>query len=192
MVSGVGHEIDTSLCDLAADVRASTPSNAAEIVFPDSRELQGRVNLMRSALTRAETAEIRKAELKLTGLRQRLSALSPEKRIALLESRRELLKLQLYGAMGTRLENAAKVSADARTALKLAMSGRVKDAEHNAARLRERLAAVSPLAVLNRGYALVYDGEEKLLTRAEEAKTRKEMTLQFADGRVAVTGKGTV
>ena len=192
VVSGVGHEIDTSLCDLAADVRASTPSNAAEIVFPDSRELQGRVNLMRSALTRAETAEIRKAELKLTGLRQRLSALSPEKRIALLESRRELLKLQLCGAIGTRLENAAKGTADARNALKLAVSGRMKDAEHTAARLRERLTAVSPLAVLNRGYALVYDQEEKILTRAEEAKTRKEMTLQFADGRVAVTGKGTV
>ena len=161
-------------------------------VFPDSRELHSRVNLMRSVLVRAGSAELRKAELQVSGIRQRLAALSPEKRIALLESRRELLKLQLYGAMGTRLENAAKVSADARTALKLAMSGRVKDAEHNAARLRERLAAVSPLAVLNRGYALVYDSEEKLLTRAEEAKTRKEMTLQFADGRVAVTGKGTV
>ena len=158
VVSGVGHEIDTSLCDLAADVRASTPSNAAEIVFPDSR----------------------------------VSALSPEKRIALLESRRELLKLQLCGAIGTRLENAAKGTADARNALKLAVSGRMKDAEHTAARLRERLTAVSPLAVLNRGYALVYDQEEKILTRAEEAKTRKEMTLQFADGRVAVTGKGTV
>ena len=191
VVSGVGHEIDTSLCDLAADVRASTPSNAAEIVFPDSRELQGRVNLMRSALTRAETTEIRKAELKLTGLRQRLSALSPEKRIALLESRRELLKLQLCGAIGTRLENAAKGTADARNALKLAVSGRMKDAEHTAARLRERLTAVSPLAVLNRGYALVYDQEEKILTRAEAATTRKEMTLQFADGRVAVTRKGT-
>ena len=64
--------------------------------------------------------------------------------------------------------------------------------DRTAALLRERLTAVSPLAVLNRGYALVYDQEEKILTRAEEAKTRKEMTLQFADGRVAVTGKGTV
>ena len=94
--------------------------------------------------------------------------------------------------MGTRLENASKASLDARAALKLAVNGRMKDVEHTAARLRERLAAVSPLAVLNRGYALVYDSEEKMLTRAEEAKTRKEMTLQFADGRVAVTGKGTV
>lgn len=192
VVSGVGHEIDTSLCDLAADVRASTPSNAAEIVFPDRKELRGRVNQIRFALSRAASEQLRRAELKLSAARQRLSALSPERRIALLESRRELLKLQLCGTIGSRLESSAKAVADSRNELKQAVSGRMKDAEHLAARLRERLTAVSPLAVLNRGYALVYDGEEKLLTRAEEAKTRKEMTLQFADGRVAVTGKGTV
>lgn len=192
VVSGVGHEIDTSLCDLAADVRASTPSNAAEIVFPDRKELRGRVNQIRFALSRAASEQLRRAELKLSAARQRLSALSPERRIALLESRRELLKLQLCGAIGSRLESSAKAVADSRNELKQAVSGRMKDAEHLAARLRERLTAVSPLAVLNRGYALVYDGEEKLLTRAEEAKTRKDMTLQFADGRVAVTGKGTV
>ena len=192
VVSGVGHEIDTSLCDLAADVRASTPSNAAEIVFPDRKELRGRVNQIRFALSRAASEQVRRAELKLSAARQRLSALSPERRIALLESRRELLKLQLCSAIGSRLESSAKAVADSRNELKQAVSGRMKDAEHLAARLRERLTAVSPLAVLNRGYALVYDGEEKLLTRAEEAKTRKEMTLQFADGRVAVTGKGTV
>ena len=192
VVSGVGHEIDTSLCDLAADVRASTPSNAAEIVFPDRKELRGRVNQIRFALSRAASEQLRRAELKLSAARQRLSALSPERRIALLESRRELLKLQLCGTIGSRLESTAKAVADSRNELKQAVSGRMKDAEHLAARLRERLTAVSPLAVLNRGYALVYDGEEKLLTRAEEAKTRKEMTLQFADGRVAVTGKGTV
>ena len=192
VVSGVGHEIDTSLCDLAADVRASTPSNAAEIVFPDRKELRGRVNQIRFALSRAASEQVRRAELKLSAARQRLSALSPERRIALLESRRELLKLQLCSAIGSRLESSAKAVADSRNELKQAVSGRMKDAEHLAARLRERLTAVSPLAVLNRGYALVYDGEEKLLTRAEEAKTRKDMTLQFADGRVAVTGKGTV
>ena len=192
VVSGVGHEIDTSLCDLAADVRASTPSNAAEIVFPDRKELRGRVNQIRFALSRAASEQVRRAELKLSAARQRLSALSPERRIALLESRRELLKLQLCGAICARLESSAKAVTDGRNGLTQAVSGRMKDAEHLAARLRERLTAVSPLAVLNRGYALVYDGEEKLLTRAEEAKTRKEMTLQFADGRVAVTGKGTV
>ena len=191
VVSGVGHEIDTSLCDLAADVRASTPSNAAEIVFPDRRELQSRVDLMRSGLVRAQSNGLRRAELTVSSLMQRLAALSPEKRIALLLNRRELAKMQLCTAMGTRLENAAAELKDAKTNLRLAVTDRLKDAEHRAVRLRERLEAVSPLAVLNRGYALVYDPEEKILTRAAEADRQREMTLQFADGRVAVTRKGT-
>ena len=130
VVSGVGHEIDTSLCDLAADVRASTPSNAAEIVFPDRKELRGRVNQIRFALSRAASEQVRRAELKLSAARQRLSALSPERRIALLESRRELLKLQLCSAIGSRLESSAKAVADSRNELKQAVSGRMKDAEH--------------------------------------------------------------
>ena len=191
VVSGVGHEIDTSLCDLSADVRASTPSNAAEIVFPDRRELQSRVDLMRSGLVRAQSNGLRRAELTVSSLMQRLAALSPEKRIALLLNRRELAKMQLCTAMGTRLENAAAELKDAKTNLRLAVTNRLKDVEHRTIRLRERLEAVSPLAVLNRGYALVYDPEEKILTRAAEAQQQKEMTLQFADGRVAVTRKGT-
>ena len=71
------------------------------------------------------------------------------------------------------------------------MENRLREAEHAAARLRERLEAVSPLAVLNRGYAMVYDPEEKLLTRAKDAEKREEMTLQFADGRVQVRRKDT-
>ena len=191
VVSGVGHEIDTSLCDLAADVRASTPSNAAEIVFPDKRELRGRVDLLRSGLTKAQQSGLRRAELAVSGLLQRLAGLSPEKRIALLMNRREMAKLQLCNALGARLENSAAEIKDANTGLKQAVTNRLKDAEHLAARLRERLEAVSPLAILNRGYALVYDPEEKILTRAAEAEQQKEMTLQFADGRVAVTRKGT-
>ena len=190
VVSGVGHEIDTTLCDLAADARASTPSNAAEMVFPDSRELQGRVDLLRSGLGRAYLGILRQAELAVSSLAQRLTALSPEKRIALLLNQREMAELKLRGALGARLEKAGVELKDTGAALKQAVSDRLKEAAHTAARLRERLAAVSPLAVLDRGYALVYDTEEKLLTRAAEANGQQEMTLQFADGRVAVTRKG--
>ena len=191
VVSGVGHEIDTTICDLAADVRASTPSNAAEIVFPDRRELTGRVNLCRSGLIRACMGEMQQAELDLRNAIRRLSALSPEKRITLLMNRKELLMLQLCGSMGAKLDGAGQTLNDAKTALRLSAVNRLKEAEHNACRLRERLTAVSPMAVLNRGYALVYDEDELLLTRAAEAEKQTGMTLQFADGRVAVTRKET-
>ena len=189
LISGVGHEIDTTICDLAADVRASTPSNAAEIVFPDRRELTGRVNLCRSGLIRAHMGKLQNAELDLRNTFRRLSALSPEKRITLLMNRKELLRLQLCGNMSAKLDGACKALNDMRTALRLSAVNRLKDVEHSNGRLRERLTAVSPMAVLNRGYALVYDGEERLLTRAAEAEKHSGMTLQFADGRIAVTRK---
>ena len=189
VVSGVGHEIDTTICDLAADVRASTPSNAAEIVFPDRRELTGRVNLCRSGLIRAHMGKLQHAELDLRNTVRRLSALSPEKRITLLMNRKELLRLQLCSNIGAKLDGAGKTLNDTKTALWLSAVSRLKDAEHTANRLRERLTAVSPVAVLNRGYALVYDEDERLLTRASEAENQNGMTLQFADGRVFVTRK---
>ena len=189
VVSGVGHEVDTTLCDLAADARASTPSNAAEMVFPDRRELQGRVNLTRSGLIRACTGGLRQAELRLKGAAQRLSALSPEKRIALLMSQREAARIRLCAGQAALLQARAAELKDIRNSLRSAAEGRMKDMEHTTARLRERLAAVNPLAVLTRGYAMVYDREEQLVTRADEAAKRDEMTLQFADGRVTVNRK---
>ena len=191
VVSGVGHEIDTTICDLAADVRASTPSNAAEIVFPDRRELTGRVNLCRSGLIRAHMGKLQQAELDLRNMVRRLSALSPEKRITLLMNRKELLRLRLCGTLGAKLDEAGTALNNAKTTLRLSAVNRLKEAEHATGRLRERLTAVSPMAVLNRGYTLVYDEDERLLTHAAEAKKQTGMTLQFADGRVAVTRKET-
>ena len=177
VVSGVGHEIDTTLCDLAADVRASTPSNAAEIVFPDRRELAGRLNLCRSGLVRACTGEIRQAEIRLRDTSRRLSALSPEKRITLLMSRKELLQITLRNAVGSRLDEADAALKDAGKALRLSAAQRVKEAGHSAARLRERLTAVSPMAVLTRGYAMVYDADDRLITHAADAEKQERMTL---------------
>ena len=189
VVSGVGHEIDTTMCDLAADVRASTPSNAAEIVFPDRREMTGRTELLRSGLLRAYTGKLRQAELQVKETARRFSALSPERRITLLMNRKEMLRMQLTGAAGARLDGYAAALNEAKRMLLMTAGNRVMEAEHNTTRLKERLTAVNPMAVLNRGYAMVYDTGDHLLTCAEEAGKQDRMILQFADGRVDVTRK---
>ena len=189
VVSGVGHEIDTTLCDLAADVRASTPSNAAEIVFPDLRELRSRVGLIRSGLIRAWSGLLRQAELRVRENAQRLAALSPGKRVDLLASRTALSRTGLCAAMRSRTEAADKALAMAKSGLCQGIRLRVREAEHKAAGARERLEAVNPTAVLKRGYAMVYDSAERLVTSAESARKGKDMTLQFADGRINVARK---
>lgn len=189
VVSGVGHEVDTTLCDLAADVRAATPSNAAEIVFPDRREVTGRIGLLRSRLVRAESGELRRAELRVKDTVQRLFALSPERRIGSLISQADLYRTRLNSVIRQLTENGKNELRATRTALYTAMAARLTEAEHRTVRLRERLTAVNPLAVLGRGYAMVYDEGDRLITRAEEARREKDMTLRFADGRVAVARK---
>ena len=189
VVSGVGHEVDFTLCDLAADVRASTPSNAAEIVFPDRRELTTRVRLMRSGLLRAQEERFREAELRLQEVTRRLASQSPEKRIINLTNSAALLRERLTAVMRALTETKQNELKATAVSLEKGMLTRVLEAQHSAARIRERLTAVNPMAVLNRGYAMVYSGEERLLTSAAEAKGQQDMTLQFADGRVRVTGR---
>ena len=189
VVSGVGHEVDFTLCDLAADVRASTPSNAAEIVFPDRNELMTRVKLMRSGLIRAQAERFRETEVQLQEIIRRLAAQSPENRISHLTGNAALLRERLSAAMRALTEAKQRELTTAAASLQMSVQKRMLEAQHAAERLQERLTAVNPMAILNRGYALVYSAEEKLLTSAAEAKGQLNMTLQFADGRVKVTGK---
>lgn len=189
VVSGVGHEVDFTLCDLAADVRASTPSNAAEIVFPDRRELATRVRLIRNSLMRAQAEYFGETELRLREMMRLLTALSPEKRILRLTGSAGLMRERLISLMRRISETKQSEVKAASVALEQCAQRRLTEAEHTTVRMLERLAAVNPTAVLNRGYAMVYSGEERLLTSAAEAKRHREMTLQFADGKVRVTGK---
>lgn len=189
VVSGVGHEVDYTLCDLAADVRASTPSNAAEIVFPDRRELATRVRLIRNGLIRAETERLGKTAIQVQDMVRQLTMLSPEKLILRLTGSTELMRERLISVMRSMTETRQNELKTATAQLEQSAYKRLTEAQHTTARLRERLEAVNPMAVLNRGYALVYSEEERMLTSAAEAKRHREMTLQFADGRVRVTGK---
>ena len=187
VVSGVGHEIDTTICDLAADVRAATPSNAAEIVFPDRKELAGRIRAMALVLSPAATGVIREAEKKVRDFRIRFSMLSPERRIAELTSGSALKRAALQHAMWIRMEETAGALQMAGRELNRAMDRRAENAGTAVDRLRERMNAINPMGVLNRGYALVYAGNGKLITRKKEADSEREMKVRFADGEIEVT-----
>ena len=191
VVSGVGHEIDTTICDLAADVRASTPSNAAEIVFPDRKELRGRTEALRAGLRRAAERETARAGATLREALLRLAYVSPEKRIARLTSESSLRRAGLVHALQARLESGAASLGTAETALKTAAARRTEAAEAQTLRLRERLEAISPMKVLQRGYTLVTDREGRIISGVRQAREAGNVKIRFADGAAdAVVTKG--
>jgi exodeoxyribonuclease VII large subunit len=139
-VSAVGHEVDVTICDLVADVRAPTPSAAAETVVRDDSELRGELRVVGRRLTR--------------GLTRRLDGAKSE--------------LQWVSSA---LKNRV-----------------VRVAERRQARLAElggRLNALSPLATLDRGYAIARGGDRQALTSRQQFTADMPFELVLRDGTVA-------
>jgi exodeoxyribonuclease VII large subunit len=191
IVSAVGHEIDTSLCDLVADVRAATPSQAAELVVPDSQErlarlrdgqkhlargILGRLALRQHALDRARHRLgdprfiLAEGQQDLDELRLRLSRLGS--RLAV--SRRDQLeqnRRRLYARHPRAvLANAKSELRPLSTRLDAAVRRRVAAAHAALAESGRSLSALSPLSILGRGYALA-TGPDGVAIRDAEALT---------------------
>ena len=190
VVSGVGHEIDYTICDFAADVRASTPSNAAEIVFPDRAELRSRIETLDAGLKRAVQEQIHLRRLQLLETRDRLRQLSPEKVLRTLTDRTGQTRLRLVQAVQRRIRDEKAETDLLYERLNRATEQFLREKEHDLQNTKTRLNAISPLRVLDRGYALVYDGaEERLIPDTENANRETEMTIRFRDGSVRVQRK---
>jgi exodeoxyribonuclease VII large subunit len=159
VVSAVGHEQDTPLCDLAADVRASTPTAAGKLVVPELTELFGRLDRARGALARNVRRSLDRDRRRLTRSVERLRArplIALEREEARLERTRE--RLRLAPALAVERKRAAL--------------------ENSAA----KLVALSPVQTLERGYAIVRtdSGDVVASTSGVSAGSRVDVTL--ADG----------
>jgi exodeoxyribonuclease VII large subunit len=161
VVSGVGHETDFTIADFAADLRAPTPSAAAELVSPVS------VEDLQSGLQQLEARR-----------REALGSLTCEKRWALAERQAQLKGLspqaQLRGAR-QRLDDMA-----ARAAAGLAPRLALERERWNG--LRQALYSVSPLAVLQRGYAVVSRADGSVVRRAAEVRAGEALQVRVSDG----------
>jgi exodeoxyribonuclease VII large subunit len=159
VVSAVGHEQDTPLCDLAADVRASTPTAAGKLVVPERIELFGR-------LDRAHEALARNVRRSLERDRQRLARSAERLRVGpRLAVERE----------GVRLERAHE---RLRRAPTLAVERKRAALENTAA----KLAALSPLQTLGRGYAIVRTEQGVVVASSEDVSTGAHVDVTLADG----------
>jgi exodeoxyribonuclease VII large subunit len=160
IISGVGHETDFTIADFVADMRAPTPSAAAELAVPDLSELLPALDATRKRLAALAENQIEQARWKLAAQRQSLSYLSP---VAQLDS-----YLQLIDALQMRMENAV-----GRT---------IERAQAVVTGSTEHLQAVSPLSTLKRGYAIVRHKEGRIITSISHIKTGDAIEVRISDG----------
>ncbi|MDD6051373.1 MAG: exodeoxyribonuclease VII large subunit [Clostridiales bacterium] len=185
VISAVGHETDTTIADFAADARASTPSNAAEMAVPDRREIIDGLHGVQRHLSDAMSALLQQRRYELLTLQRRMEAVRPEQHITALLARAEALRLRLDNAVDAKLPTQAHRLHLALMRLDAAMDKGLRARQEQLTRARARLTALNPTAVLERGYALVLHGDT-VISSAARAGEINQMTLRFRDGSVSV------
>jgi exodeoxyribonuclease VII large subunit len=207
VVSAVGHEIDFSIADFVADLRAPTPSAAAELLVPDARAQLRHLEQLHQRIVAIQERRLQQRIQRVDHLLVRLQAQRPQARLA--RDRERLLQLQrrLLGARVAQLQH-LKGRLDRAHAHLLAQHPRQQLAllrqrlEQHAVHLRrlvehklerERLTlqqtaralhAVSPLATLERGYAILFDAEGKVLRSAQNLAKGTPLRARLADGEL--------
>ena len=160
VISAVGHEPDVTIADYVADLRAATPSNAAELAVPDRQELQKKLQMMQASMQQSVQKSVKLG-------RQRLSALA-EKRVLqsplnYLEDRRVLLDF-----LSTRLQAAEQKT--------------LHESKQRFVRLTAALDAMSPLKVLSRGYSMVTNEAGAVISRAADVRENETIRVSFSSG----------
>ena len=160
IISAVGHETDFTICDFVADKRAPTPSAAAELAFPDMREMLLHVDHLIHRCTTALSREISRLDGRLELARSNIERYSPINRLKERSARLELLK----GRLDTLINERYSLS---ESTFKLACA---------------RLEGVNPLAVLARGYSAVENERGEIVSSAKEISVGDKIKIRLSDG----------
>ena len=211
VVSAVGHETDFSISDFVADLRAPTPSAAAETATPDQAALLEKLQRAQRQLTYRMDGRLQQYAQKLDHAAHRLQQRHPSRRLdeqqRLLDTLSARLNRQAEGALESRslrLETLAKRLGAHRPDRKLAELGerlenlqsslerRVQDVlrtrQKHLAHLARTLNAVSPLEIIGRGYAVITSAETgDVISRVEQVGKGEEVTAQLSDGFIDLT-----
>jgi len=186
VVSAVGHEIDFSISDFVADLRAPTPSAAAELISPDQRALKQNVSVLRNRLQQRSVNMLQQLSQKLDHLAHRLKQQHPGQRLAqhrkmLQQARHRLL---LAGARIVPQRQQQLLDLGNR---RLLQAGKriVPERSQKLQNLARTLNAVSPLPTLARGYAIVTDAEsETAISSVKDVKPKQTLITQLHDGQI--------
>lgn len=205
IVSAVGHEIDFALTDFVADMRAPTPSAAAELVSPDQSHLLDRILQLKNRLLQAQRSRLQHAAPKLLNLSQRLLALHPKRRLQQQQQRLDELQLRLSASAKRKLQSAQQQQLYLDKSLRQlspvktlaqykqhiqqlerrltnAQQLQLKHSKQQLAQLSLQLNTVSPLATLARGYSITFDDKQQVVTSSQQLKAGDTVAVKLADG----------
>lgn len=161
IISGVGHETDFTVCDFVADVRASTPSAAAELAVPDRQELMSYYFKQKQYISAMLDRKIKTAQLRLENQQRRMSASSPKLKAEQLEKQLSAKSEKLIRFMNIYISNK----------------------ENKLIAAKGKLDGLNPLNVLNRGYAIA-EKDEKIITSSKQLKNGDDFTVILSDGKI--------
>ena len=160
IISAVGHETDFTIADFAADLRAPTPSAAAELAVDDFAQIMHTLDNYRERFRRDMRDRIEYQKVRLEQYKLRLKYLSPE----------------------SRLRDNRQILADYDDALRSAMKNKLQQYRHRLGIYLERYQGMSPLAKLNQGYSFVADQDGRGITSVEQVKPGDRVEISVTDG----------
>jgi exodeoxyribonuclease VII large subunit len=208
VISAVGHETDTTIADFVADLRAPTPTAAAELAVPSRLELRQHIMHLRQRMSGAMQADVAAKREGLQRLRRSPFMTNPRRQLMMQQTERldrytsELMyrvksSVRLAGDRLSRLDrrlasvspregirDTAKRLDVAKLKLLQRMNTQMKDHKHTFAMHLKRLDALSPLKVMQRGYSLVYDEKKKLVKSVEEVQLGDIVRVRLTDGEL--------
>jgi exodeoxyribonuclease VII large subunit len=166
VVSAIGHETDTTIADMVADVRASTPSVAAEIIAPDVGDLALVIDEFVSRFRASALAVVDRHQRDLVNLQHRLGLASPKSQLVAMQATLDAGRARLLSSAALAVERKS----------------------HGAERLGATLGAFDPVALARRGYALLTLGDSRQPIRGTHGlQPRDRIVASFVDGRVNAT-----
>lgn len=165
VISAVGHEPDVTISDFVADLRAATPSNAAELAVPDQDALRQNLDTMTSAMVVALNRQIRSARQHLDVLSHSPALRSPDGYLQQRQKSLELLTNRLIAAQNQNITQ--------------------KNQQYIAA--VSKLDAMSPLKVLSRGYAMAQNRQGEVVRSVTQVEPGERISIRLSDGKLSAT-----
>ncbi len=187
IISAVGHETDTTIIDFVSDMRAPTPSAAAELAVADVNDLLERIEYAADVLERDVTRRIRQERMRVSQLGDRLRLLSPESKLREHRNTADLFRERLIKLMQDRIAEDRLRSERLELRMNADADRLLAEGKHKLMVYAERMKGLSPLEKLTQGYSYVADDKGKNVRSVKSVKSGDGLKIYVTDGTIDAT-----